>query len=232
MHFNLHKKIRYYDWSDYQYLIAVKKYYAYLNSIDFTPGKDLLKYFGDSFFHEGGVKEFLIDLKAKRIIMLIYRDSDREDINDIRKKMNLKLLTIKQYQKDPILYRCSFSGVKTISASVVLSRLWADNEIMDTETTYIKREKKFNVVIGFWKNDEISFKCDYSTVKIINSNRVRELTNGKIIKMPFCEYCKAQLVTTDRISQRLKETNKELKNIKKCGARRSSGNTAANICSL
>ena len=41
-------------------------------------------------------------LKAKRIIMLIYRDSDREDINEVRNKLKLKVLTSKQYQNDPI----------------------------------------------------------------------------------------------------------------------------------
>ena len=70
---------------------------------------------------------------------------------------------------------------------------------MDTETTYIKREKKFNVAIGFWKNDEISFKCDSSTVKIDNSKRIKELTDSKLINIPYCDHCKSLFITKDII---------------------------------
>ncbi|MBN2603728.1 MAG: hypothetical protein JXA91_06325, partial [Candidatus Thermoplasmatota archaeon] len=214
MNFNLHK-IRYKDWTDYQYLTAVKKYYDYLNSIDFRPGIDLLKYFGDSFFHEGGLKDFSIDFKANKITMLIYRDSDREDINSIREKLNLKTIDNKQYQKDPILYQCIFKGIRSFSASVDFTRLWLDNEIMDTETTYNKRDKKFKITIGFWEQDEICFNCDYCTVKILNPKRILDLTDGKRKTILHCECCKVHLLTKEIILERLNETDIKLEEIKK-----------------
>ncbi len=213
MKFTLHKEFRYdeEDRSPKNYFKAVVQYYAYLNTVDFSGGKDLLKYFGDSFFHEGGVSKFILDLKAKQISMLIYRDSDREDFNDIRNKVKLPVLSAEQYQKDPVLYQCDFYGVKNLDVSILFSRLWAENEIMDTEITFVKKEKKYQVTIGFWKTDEISFKCNYCKVKIINPNRIEELTNRAKKKLPYCDYCKSHLLTPAKIKKALKETKKRIR---------------------
>lgn len=209
MRFALHKNFRYDDnnRTPAQYLEAVKQYYTYLDSVDFTKGKDILKYFGDSFFHEGGIKQFILDLKARQITMVIYRDSDREDLNNIRNQIRLPELSQEQYQEDPILYKCDFRGVKNLEASILFSRIWSENEIMDTETTFIRKDQKFLVSIGFWKNDELFFKCDRCDVQIVNIEKLYEMTNGTRQRMPYCNHCKSLMLTKDKIKARIQYVN-------------------------
>jgi len=104
MRFALHKKVRYEDVSTAQYQRAVRAYYSHLHSIDFSGARQLLKYFGDSFFHDGGVESLSLGMKAGLLKLLVYRDADREDINIIRQKLKLRRLTPKQYERNPVQY--------------------------------------------------------------------------------------------------------------------------------
>jgi hypothetical protein len=66
MNFSLHKEVR---WSDdvspLRYTNAVKHYYRHLSRLRLSRAKTLLKYFGDSFFHDAEVVSIEIRLIAE-----------------------------------------------------------------------------------------------------------------------------------------------------------------------
>lgn len=193
------------------YLKAVKQYYEHLNKIDFTCEKDLLKYFGNSFFHDSKIIGLNFDPNLKQIIMKIYRDNDREDINTFRSELNLSKYSEKKYIKKDILYQCQFTGVDNFDESLICSKQSVKNIIMDTEIGFNKNKNKYHITIGFSKDNEMSFMFNKCKVKLLNKELINNLTNNLKTNVPYCKQCKSLILTKSKIVRTINEVDFKIK---------------------
>lgn len=211
MRFELHQTIRYDDDStQLDYLKAIIKYFNTLSRIDFSKAKQLLKFFGNSFFHGGTIQTISISRVTKSMDLIIFREDDREDINALRKTLKLKMISRNQYGRDPVLYRCTFKNLQCFDVSD-LSMGTLNSEIIDTEITYDNTSSCFIVAISFGENNEIVLKFKGCKVKVINQNRIFELSGNGMRAIPYCEQCREKLLTKQILNKRLFESQRQLK---------------------
>ncbi len=78
MNFELHRSVRWGlpDNSNRAYFAAVAEYYRHLSRLDFSGNRQLLRYFGDSFFHDAHVMVAHWDPKASALEFGIFTLND------------------------------------------------------------------------------------------------------------------------------------------------------------
>jgi hypothetical protein len=198
MKFRLHNELRY-DGADnydkHSYFSAKRQYYRHLSRMTFSTQSDLLKYFGDSFFHDAELVSSHYDRKCERLDLSIYTLNDLEDINDHRKRNGLPLIARSRYERRPIRYACHFSGVTLYRAN---KRFPA--RIMDTELNRGNKPGMYMVSISFSPTHEIVFCCVACKVVVDSPNRIAALTGGSP-RIPRCSTCKDRLLSVTKITR-------------------------------
>ena len=193
MEFDIHTKARFIDeYTSEEYLPDRKKYLNHLAQIDFYKAKTLLKYFGDSFFHDAKVEHLKIDPEKRAIEFSVYTANDLEDINEFRQKHSLQKITWRNYKKNPLIYKCVFHGVSSFGGNFEIDEALT---IIDSELHQGDLKNEFRVLVSFSETEEIEFSCRTCSVKIINQEQVLKYTGGLRKSVPYCENCRSKLTT-------------------------------------
>ncbi len=193
MEFDIHKKARFSDaFTPEEYKSAQVEYYRHLAAIDFSKAKSLIKYFGDSFFHDAELTSLAINPSRNKLDLQFTRINDLEDFNDIRRKHALPDVSVTEYNKNPIAYNCSFRGVTMLEGKLDISE---DTYIMDTELHSGMNNSEFKVLISFSKEIEIGFTCSKCIVRLVNSDRIAEYSGGLRKSIPYCALCRSKLLS-------------------------------------
>ena len=193
MEFDVHKKGRFCnDFTQEEYLVAREEYLRHLAKIDFSKSRSLLKYFGDSFFHDAEIISMEIIPVKMLFVLKLFTINDLEDINDLRQKKHLSEIPREEYIKAPILYNCVFRGVLSFSGQLQLD---SAETIMDSELHNGSDDNDFRVLISFSDTDEIDFTCRSCVVKIVNEQLIVKYTGGNRKSIPYCALCRSKLVT-------------------------------------
>jgi len=194
MRFAVHKKGRYGDLSPAQYLQYRRTYFRYLSRLRFSDNSHLLRYFGDSFFHDASIRSIELYPQQNIASVTIWRDNDREDLNTFREKNGLKEISSLEYERKPIIYACNFAGIKSVTVKGKLpSVLHVD--IMDTEIGWNKRDNIFSLLFSFTETYEILISFSRCTVAIHDKDLISFYTGGLRITLPWCALCRSNLVS-------------------------------------
>ena len=198
MKFRLHNEIRWDvadNYSKHSYFSAKRQYYRHLSRMNFSTRSDVLKYFGDSFFHDAELVSARYDRKCASLDLSIYTLNDLEDINHHRKRNGLSLITRSRYEHRPIRYACHFSGVTFYRAN---KRFPA--RIMDTELNHGSKQGIHVVSVSFSPTHEIEFTCLACKVVVDSPKRIAALTGGST-RIPRCSTCKGRLLNSTKITR-------------------------------
>ncbi|MCX7004346.1 MAG: hypothetical protein NTV22_13880 [bacterium] len=204
MKFRLHNEIRwdvYDNYDKHSYFSAKREYYRHLATTNFPTRSDLLKYFGDSFFHDAELVSAHYDRKCASLDLSIYTLNDLEDINDYRKRHGLPLIARSRYARRPIRYTCHFSGVTFYQAN---KRFPA--RIMDTELNRGNKLGMYMVAVSFSPTHEIEFCCVACKVVVDSPARIAALTGGSA-RIPRCSTCRGRLLSSTKITKLLEASH-------------------------
>ena len=169
--FNIHSE--YAGWEPQTYLTSLK-------SCNFKGKKDLLKYFGKSFFHDGAISE--IKISNNSFEMNISRSTDIEDLNNFSEKRNLKI----NYKEINLYYNCHFA-----TRSLIDIRIFKSRHIMDTEISFDKKLNSFLLEISLSDLGLLKFDVIKCKVRLVNFDKLKEYG---INRFPYCEVCKRNMV--------------------------------------
>jgi len=204
MEFEIHTMARFSDdFSGEDYLIARKKYLQHLARIDFSKTTSLLKYFGDSFFHDSEIISLDLVPSKQKINMTLSSIKELEDINSFRKKHGLSAVTSKEYRKAPIRYNCQFQGVSQFRGQFELKEI---KTIMDSELHNGNHQGSFRVIISFSEDDEIEFYCRSCVVKVDSHEKIVKYTGGHRKSIPYCSTCRSRLLNKRSIEAFIKKS--------------------------
>jgi len=204
MKFRIHNEIRwdvYDNYDKHSYFSAKRQYYRHLSRMTFSMRSDLLKYFGDSFFHDAELVSARYDRKRERLDLSIYTLNDLEDLNDHRKRNGLPLIARSRYERRPIRYACHFSGVTLYRAN---KRFPA--RIMDTELNRGNKPGMYMVSVSFSPAHAIEFCCVACKVVVDSPKRIAALTGGST-RIPRCSTCKGRLLSVTKIANLLEASS-------------------------
>jgi len=195
MKFEIHKKFRFKcDWSEEEYHNAEKDYFSHLKKINFKRKSSLVKYFGNSFFHDADVQNISICLNTGKVVLHLFTLNDLVDLNSYREAKGFEHISWRKYEKKPIVYKCEFSRVSKVLFSDPVD-FAEDQIIMDTELDHYRKTNEFVVRISFSEQDEIEIVFKGSgTVKIENKDLISNYLEGHRKSIPRCEVCKSRLL--------------------------------------
>lgn len=198
MKFDLHTTLRWHDYPadrfETVYGQARKIYYQHLLRLNLGKGSALLKYFGDSFFHDAEIVSIVHCPRLNCLELRLFTLNDLEDINAYRRARGLSQISRTRYQRSPVSYRCRFHGVPVFTASSNRRR-----SIMDTELQR-GRLDGYRVTLSFTQRNEISFDCTGCTVAIDSVDKIRRFTGG-LARIPRCGQCRSRLLTEKKLEQ-------------------------------
>jgi hypothetical protein len=196
MRFELHNKHRFdVSCSEEDYQKAKGEYFAHLRKINFNNRRSLVRYFGDSFFHDANLNSMAFGSNNKSFTLTIFSANSLEDINNFRINNKLRPISYKQYVKNPIQYKCLFKKVSKILFSRTIN-LSNGLVIMDTELDINKNGDEFIVRLSFWDAEEmeIHFKGQV-IVKVDNDQLVSKYLNRLRKTIPYCATCKSRMLS-------------------------------------
>ena len=188
MRFDLHKKMRFFDineakdgdvhmdwiiseidtFIEQELLVALLEYYSHLLRIGFRNEASLLKYFGNSFFHDGEIRRIDYDTTSHELSISIVRENDLEDINRFLSSVGERRIDPGQYFKNPATYVCTFSDVSKYQKPDKV------RPIVDTELNKTPSGKNRMCISGS-PFVEIEFEFSKCTVRIENMRHVRTI---------------------------------------------------------
>ncbi|MCP4348569.1 MAG: hypothetical protein GY795_24055 [Desulfobacterales bacterium] len=193
MKFEIHKQCRFdLNCSEYEYKSALREYLEHLLKIDFSNSPDLLKYFGLSFFHDSIIRSVDIDALKSEFTLIIIRNDDKSDLDEFRRNHGLSEIDWSDYENDPVLYECTFSGVSKLSADIF--NIW-DMNIIDSELDFDEKNSNYVVRLSLSEVEQIELYCASVNVKLIGMETIKKYTNNIKLTMPYCNICEKQLVT-------------------------------------
>jgi len=199
MKFELHTKLRWQDYPADRFKVlhdrARKRYYQHLSRLNFRKKSDLLKYFGDAFFHDAEIVSIVYDPRRNDLELRLLTMNDLEDINTHRRARGRQEISRSRYQRRPIFYLCRFRGVQALTKNTKMR-----GSIIDTELQRGRKPGEYRVVISFTKRVEVSFDCTECRVSIDSLETVRRLTGG-LARIPRCGLCRSRLVTEKKLHQ-------------------------------
>ena len=233
MEFDLHEKVRFvnnneckdgahlekiiydnYDLesiTDQEFLIASLEYYTHLLESGFRNEATLLKYFGNSFFHDSQIKSLECNHKTNELTISIVTENDLADINRFLSSVGERGIEPAQYFKNPAIYVCRFTNVENYNKH---GRI---RHIIDTELHKTPLGKN-RMCISMSPFDEIEFEFSKCTVRIENMKHVQKyLLGAKVKRPPWCDVCRFRQVSIPILK-------KHVKLIKQILNRRESGN--------
>jgi len=205
MRFDLHRSMR---WAvdvpearfESLYRRAVKEYYAHLSRLRFSRAATLLRYFGDSFFHDAEILSLLVRPDESTLELRLFTLNDLEDINDYQRARGIALIGKEQYRRSPVLYACTFRRVTDLRA-----RVTSLHSVIDTELDRGQQPGKLCVRISFGEHDGISFECAGCTVTVEWAEPLTRLM-GRLQRIPRCHLCRSRLLTAKKVQQVLHRT--------------------------
>jgi hypothetical protein len=233
MEFDLHKKVRFvnnyesrdgahlekiiydnYDLesiADQEFLIASLEYYSHLLKSGFCNEAMLLKYFGNSFFHDSQIKSIEFNQKTNELNISIVTENDLADINRFLSSVGERGISPDQYFKNPAIYVCRFTNVENYNKH---GRI---RHIIDTELHKTPLGKN-RICISMSPFDEIEFEFSKCTVRIKNMKHFQSyLLGAKVKHPPWHEVIRFRQVSIPILKKRVKL-------IKQILNRRESGN--------
>jgi hypothetical protein len=196
MEFDLHKKLRFVDnnesrdgshlewiiyeldsFIDQEFLTASLEYYSHLLKTGFRNEATLLKYFGNSFFHDGEIKSLELNAAINELTISIVRENDLADINRFLSSVGERGVDPTQYFKNPAIYQCRFSNVENYTKPETI------RAIIDTELHKTPSGKN-RMCISMTPFDEIEFEFSRCTVRIKNMKHIQKYLLGARVKRP------------------------------------------------
>jgi hypothetical protein len=195
MRFEFHKNCRFNNPTNEEFQKAQREYYAHLKRIDFKGRKTLLRYFGGSFFHDADVVDIIIAPETRSFSIRLYRRDDREDINDFRRKNNLKTIGYKIYVQNPVQYLCTFKGVDKIVLKGSLD--FSESVlVMDTELDFNHKNGAFIIRVSFSETDEYEVHFHGAvTVRTDSEQLISKLLGGLRKHIPYCRQCRSKILS-------------------------------------
>jgi hypothetical protein len=217
MEFDLHKKLRFVDnnecrdgahdeWIIYELdsfipqelLAASLEYYSYLLRIGFRNEATLLKYFGNSFFHDGEIKSLDFKAAINELTISIVRENDLADINRFLSSVGERRIDPAQYFNSPAIYVCRFSDVENFSKPERIM------PVIDTELHKTPSGKN-RMCISMSPFDEIEFEFSRCTVRIKNMKHIQNyLLGARVKRPPWCDVCLFRQVSVPVLRKRVK----------------------------
>ena len=213
MKFELHRSIRWGspDNSNRAYFAAVSGYYRHLSRLDFSGNRQLLRYFGDSFFHDARVTAAHWDPTASALELRIFTLHDLEDLNAYRRRKGLRAVPRARYTKKPVVYVCRFTVVNNAPNPIArLRHCFTRALILDTELDQRQPRGEFVVRISLGRTRELAFTCTGCTVQLEDRSRVLVYTDGLRTQMPRCVLCRSKLLSPATILQGLRDAEQAL----------------------
>lgn len=184
-----------------QYLL---EYYQHLSEINFRKNSCLLKYFGESFFHDSQMLLLEFSPLDKFLKIKLTSSNIFEDINKFRKKNGLPDIKKDVFFENPVTFECSFWGVSDYRCSVDFNQ---STTIMDTEISSYDRKRGYCLTLSFWEDEEISFYCRKAQVQV-PPDKVLYYTDNKRRNIPFCSICRSKLLSGRKIKENISKTIK------------------------
>lgn len=183
------------------YRQALFEYYYHLSKINFKNDLVILKYFGDSFFHDSYIESMIYDLKRKNFSLILNSIHIFQDINAYRNANGLKEIGYDEYLKNPVLIKCTFKYVSGFQCKVAFNEHYS---IMDTEINNYDKKNGYGLTMSLWKEQEINFYCKNVRVEI-PTGTVSYYTLNKRKTIPLNRIWKANLLTPKKINDFLQK---------------------------
>lgn len=203
MNFEIHQKYRFdFDYSENEYNAALKKYLKHLSEINFDKSHILLKYFGLSFFHDSIIRTINFDIFKSEITITVCRSDDKSDFDYFRKIQGLVEIDWFDYEREPILYKCRFSGISQLNINICSD---SDISILDSEINFDKKNEKYLLTLSLSESEKIEFLCDIAMVEVLNKYLIKKYTGNLQSEIPYCSDCVKKLLTTESLKKMIDE---------------------------
>jgi hypothetical protein len=175
------------------------KYFLYLNGI-FEKNNNILKYFGNNFFHDGWIKSISFN-DNNSITITFAREPDYEDLNSKLKTNNLKGITFSEYRKNPKYYIFTF---KEAANFVLTSKTSKNCFIMDTEILYNTRQNQYSLEISF--SDKSLLMVQFKNIRVvIDASNIHRHSKGLFNHLGYCPECSSRLLHKHMLDKNIKE---------------------------
>lgn len=198
MKYNLHKKFRYeLDWSEQDFQNAELEYFEHLKKINFAKNLDLLKYFGNSFFHDASIENVIIDSKKISLKIYLRRDDDLEDLDSFLEDQNSSNIRWGEYDKTPSLYKCTFWDVNLETENF---KGLVGNTVIDSEID--QENNKFILRLSFENGHLSSFTCNSFEIEH-DWGIAKKYLKESLELFPYCSYCQEKLLTPEKLAKRI-----------------------------
>lgn len=201
--------LRYKDLSYEEFIKVKNEYYEYIIKMPFGSNNCILKYFGDSFFHDA--KLLLLNLNPlKRSLNLDLSSVNfLEDINQYRSINGFSKVEEKLFWDNPIVLKFSFSRVMQFTSNLCLNH---GLFVMDTEILSYDTDKGYEICIHLKDSAKIRFWSKTASISI-DTNIIEQYTNG-LKKIPYCTECKSKLLTKKKLIKLLEFCENKLRDKK------------------
>lgn len=174
---------------------ARSEYYESLKSIDFTGRENVLKYFGESFFHDADIFMLQKTPKDGQLKITISSWNLLWDFNEFRKRNGLKELKSKYFWRNKPLYHFTFRDVSDCSFININSQTFMS--ILDTEIS--SENGRLTLSVNFSENEEFSITFNSMDVEIYSEERILKLTNGLTTEIPYCGICIGNMLSEESL---------------------------------
>lgn len=174
---------------------ARSEYYESLKTIDFTGRENVLKYFGESFFHDADIFQLQKTPKDGQLKITISSWNLMWDFDEYRKRNGLKKLKSKYFWRNKPMYVFTFQNVSTCNFTSINSRTFMS--ILDTEVS--AENDKLILNVNFSENEEFSITFDSIKVEMVNKERILKLTDGLTDEIPYCDICIGNMLTEESL---------------------------------
>ncbi|HBC92808.1 MAG TPA: hypothetical protein DCZ10_07860 [Pelotomaculum sp.] len=193
-------ELRYTDITYEEYTKIKMEYYKHLLSMPFGPRSCILKYFGDSFFHDAKLLNLQINPHKRTAKFELSSENVLEDINFYREQHDLTRIHSKEFWRNPIIFQVVFSNVQHFTSDISIS----DGLIViDTEIASYDSQIGYEILFYFENKEKLKLFCKGANLTI-DSGMVGYYTNG-LKEIPYCSNCKSKFITTKKLTELLKD---------------------------
>jgi len=201
MRFELHQRFRFdSEWTDEEYRRAEADYFSHLAAIDFRRQGALLRYFGNSFFHDADVRSLMWEPVRKAVTLELFSLNDLEDINGFRQRHALAPVGRAQFVADPIIYRCTFHAVSWLGVTGPQCAS-EGGTILDTELDLSTDCGDFVVRLSFAPDEEIEIRFRGRATVQVDPGKVSELLGGLRRSIPRCSVCRSRMLLPSNLAR-------------------------------
>ncbi len=139
-------------------------------------------------------------MEESRLILTLRRDDDLSDMNYFMEEHNLSEIDWEVYDKDPILYKCSFFNVKLGNEDI---EKYIKMEIIDSEIHYKQNDNEYIIILSFSRESEVNIICTDCKVET-NMAIINKYLDQNIESFPYCTQCNDKLLTKEKIIKHIR----------------------------